>query len=63
MSVEEIREAIANLSQEERRDLVKSLTPKTGKLTPELLGKIRKDSKAALARDTWVSWEDLKAEP
>ena len=62
MSVDEIKAAIAELSPEERRELVDSLTRPPKVISPELRGRIRQDSEEALADDRWISWEELKAE-
>ena len=61
MSVTEIRRAIAELPPEERHELVRSLTRRFVKLTPDERAEIE-GLVDAVPEDEWVDWEDLKAE-
>jgi hypothetical protein len=61
VSLSEIKEAIAKLSAEERRELVRSLTRTVVPLTPDQRLRLQEESDA-VPDDQWVDWEDLKNE-
>ncbi len=61
MGVSEIKEAIARLSSEERRELVQSLTRKSVDLTAEERSRIQAKADGT-PEDQWIDWEDLKRE-
>lgn len=62
MSVDEIKKAIYELSLEERQQLIGSLVPRQVRPTREECARIEAIIEKNNAEDTWVSWEELKAE-
>jgi len=62
MSRAQIEQAIAALSSEERRDLIRSPVPRKLVLTPQEAERIRQAA-LAVPDETWIDWEALKKEP
>jgi hypothetical protein len=62
MSRAQIEQAIAALSSEERRDLIRSLVPRKLVVTPQEAEQIRQAA-LAVPDGTWIDWEALKNEP
>ena len=62
MSRAQIEEAIAALSPEERRDLIRTLVPRKLALMPHEADQIRQAA-LAVPEGTWIHWDALKNEP
>jgi len=61
MSRAQIEQAIAALSWEERRDLIRTLVPRKVALSPHEADQIRQAA-LAVPEGTWIDWEALKNE-
>ena len=61
MELSEIKEAIAKLSPDDRRELTESLTRTHLELTQEERSRIQEQVDAT-PEDQWVDWEALKKE-
>lgn len=62
MSVEEIKNAIYELSPDERSQLFKTLLPKPTRASETDSKRIQSIIEKNNEEETWVSWDDLKIE-